>query len=80
MTPPAPHQPMAALERIYSGLELDGFEVAAPRFQSYLDGVTSFRKNAFRGDARAVEMVSAALDRWISKWGYETPALAGAGL
>ena len=66
--------PMVALERIYAGLELDGFEAAAPRFRAYLDGVSSFRKNAFRGDARTIEMVSGALGHWIGKWGYEAPA------
>jgi hypothetical protein len=67
-------QPMAALERIYTGLELDGFETAAPRFRAYLEGVKSFRKNAFQGDARAVGMVSGALGHWIEKWGYQAPA------
>jgi hypothetical protein len=69
-------QPMAALERIYAGLELDGFETAAPRFRAYLEGVKSFRKNAFQGDARAVGMVSDALGQWIGKWGYEAPVPA----
>jgi hypothetical protein len=71
-------QPMAALEQIYNGLELDGFENAAPRFRAYLEGVKSFRKNAFQGDARAVGMVSDALGHWIGKWGYEAPAPAPA--
>jgi hypothetical protein len=69
-------QPMAALERIYTGLELDGLKAAAPRFRTYLDGVKSFRKNQFRGDARTIEMVSGALGHWIGKWGYEIPAAA----
>ena len=69
-------QPMVALERIYGGLELEGFAAAAPRCRAYLDGVNRFRKNAFRGDARAVEMVSGALGRWVGKWGYEAPARA----
>ena len=67
-------EPMTALERIYSGLELDGFEDAAPRFRTYLDGVGSFRKNVFRGDAEAIEKVSGALGRWVDKWGYQAPA------
>ncbi|MHA1528007.1 MAG: sulfotransferase family protein [Alphaproteobacteria bacterium] len=66
-------EPMAALERIYSGLELEGFEAAAPRFRAYLDRVKGFRKSAFGGDARAVGMVSGKLGRWVGKWGYEAP-------
>ena len=65
---------MVALERIYDGLELDGFEAAAPRFRAYLDGVKGFRKNAFRGDAEAIAKVSGALGRWVGKWGYQAPA------
>lgn len=66
-------EPMAALERIYKGLELGGFEDAAPRFRAYLDGVKGFRKNVFHGDAAAVAMVSGALGYWVGKWGYEAP-------
>ena len=71
-------QPMVALERIYTGLELDGFENSAPKFRAYLEGVKSFRKNAFQGDTQAAGMVSAALGHWIGKWGYDTPAPAEA--
>jgi hypothetical protein len=70
--------PMAALERIYSGLELKGFDAAAPRFQTYLDQVTHFRKNEFRGDARAVELVRGSLGHWIDKWGYQAPTAVSA--
>jgi hypothetical protein len=69
-------EPMAALERIYRGLELEGFEDAAPRFRAYLDEVKGFRRNAFRGDAEAIAMVSGALGRWVGKWGYRAPAPA----
>jgi hypothetical protein len=69
-------QPMAALERIYTGLELEGFDAAAPGFRAYLDGVKSFRKNRFKGDERAVGLVSGALGHWIEKWGYEAPTPA----
>ena len=70
-------EPMATLERIYSALEFDGFEASAPRFRAYLDGVRSYRKHTFHGDARTVEMVSSALGHWIGKWGYNSPAPAG---
>jgi hypothetical protein len=71
-------RPMEALERIYGELELDGFARAAPRFEAYLASVKSFRKNAFRGDAEAVDKVRAHWGRWIEKWGYETPRPAEA--
>jgi hypothetical protein len=61
-------------------LELEGFEPATPRFRAYLDRVKRFRKNEFRGDARAVDLVSNALGHWIDKWGYEAPRLAAVAL
>jgi len=67
-------EPIAALERIYGALDLPGFEAARPRFQTYLDGVRSFRKNAFRGDEATVAKVRDALGHWIDKWGYDVPA------
>jgi hypothetical protein len=71
-------EPMTALERIYTGLELESFDAAAPRFRTYLDGVKRFQKNEFRGDAQTVDLVSGALDHWVEKWGYEAPAPVGA--
>ncbi len=65
--------PMGTLSHIYSSLELDGFEAARPALAAYLDSVRGFRKNAFCGDAEAVEKVSTQWRRWIDKWGYATP-------
>ncbi|MEM7239215.1 MAG: hypothetical protein AAF501_15525, partial [Pseudomonadota bacterium] len=68
--------PMETLKQIYAGLELDGFDAAAPIFSAYLDSVRSFQKNAFRGDAASVRTVSEAWGHWIDKWGYDTPVPA----
>jgi hypothetical protein len=70
-------EPMAAFERIYAGLELDGYTDAAPRFRAYLGRVERFQKNEFRGDASTVEKVAKALGHWIDKWSYQHPAPAG---
>jgi len=65
--------PMEALERIYRTLDLDGFAAARPAMEAYLASVTSYRKNAFKGDNAAIETVSAHWGRWIEKWGYAVP-------
>lgn len=70
--------PMAALEQIYRPLDLPGFEDSAPAFRAYLTSVRSYRKNAFRGDAAAVDRVRRHWQRWIDKWGYPVPQPAGA--
>jgi hypothetical protein len=64
---------MAALERIYTGLELTEFEAAAPQFRAYLDHASNFRKNRIRGDARAVELARGSLGHWIENWAYQAP-------
>ena len=69
-------EPMTALEGIYSALNLDGFEAAAPRFRGYLDEVKGYRMNAFPRDAATPEKVSATMEPWIAKWGCERDAPA----
>jgi len=66
-------QPMEALARIYEALDLAGFDEAAPAFAAYLGEVKSYAKNAFRGDAAAVEKVQAACGPWIERYGYAVP-------
>ncbi|MEM1384074.1 MAG: sulfotransferase [Pseudomonadota bacterium] len=66
-------QPMAALERVYGDLALDGFSAAEPHFCRYLDEVRSFEKNKFAPDMDAVRKTAAALGPWIERWGYDLP-------
>ncbi|MGF1447184.1 MAG: sulfotransferase [Pikeienuella sp.] len=66
-------RPMEALELIYDRLALSGFEAAAPKFEAYLATVARFEKNAFLGDAAAVEKVRTAWRPWIDRWGYHEP-------
>jgi len=68
--------PMDALAAIYQGLDLPGYDAAAPAFRAYLGTVESFQKNAFRGDNAAIDKVAAACGHWIDKWGYRVPDAA----
>ncbi len=70
--------PLAALERIYATLGLDGFEAALPAFRAHLDEVSGHRKTRFRGDPEAETRAARALAPWIAKWGYDGPAPAEA--
>ena len=65
--------PIAALGRIYQGLDLDGFEAAEPGFRAHLSAVKSYKKNTFKPDPEADAKVSLALGRWIDKWDYRAP-------
>ncbi|MEM7211706.1 MAG: sulfotransferase [Pseudomonadota bacterium] len=65
--------PVDVLSRIYTSLDLKGFDAARPAFETYLDSVRSFRKNEFRGDAETIDKVQSALGHWIARWGYSAP-------
>lgn len=71
--------PLEALKRIYSGLDLEGFDRAVPVFARYLETVRSYRKNRFRGDQVAVDKVLAHWGPWVARHGYEVPEPARAG-
>ncbi|MBK0397743.1 sulfotransferase [Limibaculum sp. M0105] len=66
--------PLGALEEIYAGLELPGFEALAARARSYLAGIEGYRKNSFKGDAETVAKVEHALGHWLERWDYGRPA------
>lgn len=70
-------EPLAALERIYAVLGIDGFDDSLPSFRAYLDSARAYRKHTFRADPEAVEKVARALGHWIGKWGYAPPAPQG---
>lgn len=70
--------PLAAIARIYSALDLDGFEAARPAFAAYLASVHDFPKNAFRADPAVLDRIARHWAPWIRRWGYEAPAPATA--
>ena len=65
--------PLGAIAQIYNALELPGFDAAQPTFAAYLSSVKSYQKNAFRGDAEAVDKVQSAWGHWLEKWQYGVP-------
>ena len=66
-------RPMEVLERVYSHLNLPGFETARPRQQAYVESLTNYETNRYGFDddtvAHWTPFVKAAIDRW----GYEPP-------
>ncbi len=65
--------PMAAVEKCYTNLGLQGFGAARDRFERYLASVSSFKKNKFNYSDEAAAKVEARLGYFIGKWGYERP-------
>ena len=68
--------PMTAVQRVYEGLELEGFAAADPVFRAYLATVKSYRKNVFKGTRDDVDVVEREWAHFISKWNYQVPDIA----
>ncbi len=65
--------PVEQLEKIYSQLELSGWEADLPYFQQYIDSQKHYKKNSY---TFPTEMVERVRDRWqpiLERWGYEPP-------
>ena len=63
--------PLGELSRVYSELDLGGFEADKAAFTSYLDSVKSYKKNKFE---MPVELMAKIDDNWgdlYADWGYE---------
>ena len=63
---------MAWAEKMYSHLNLGGFDKAKPRIQHYLDSVKTYKKNKFR--KIDPEMEARIRKEWafaFKEWGYE---------
>lgn len=67
------NDPLGETERIYRTLDLPGFEQARPRFEAYLTGVRSYRKNRYRFDPETIRLVQTHWAAFIERWGYEPP-------
>ena len=51
-------------------LDLDGFESARPRFESYLASVRGYRTNRYDEAPETAALVEAHWGRFLEHWGY----------
>lgn len=66
--------PLEAVEKVYEGLGLPGFEAAKAPFERYLGSIKSFKKNQFAYSDEVAGKVERRLGTFIEKWGYDRPA------
>ena len=66
-------QPLEVLSRIYRELELPGWDIALPHFQSYLAGQTNYQKNIFTMKQEEIEKIEREWQFALDAWGYERP-------
>ena len=64
---------LGAVQTVYRGLDLPGFDLARPRFEAYLASVKSFKKNKFAYSDIAAAKVENRLGYFLEKWGYTRP-------
>ena len=63
--------PMGELRNLYGKLALGDFSETEPAIRSYLDSISSYRKNRFSSlDESAKEKVAIAWKRGFDEWGY----------
>ncbi|MFI3305041.1 MAG: sulfotransferase [Rikenellaceae bacterium] len=62
---------MAATERIYRELSLDGFEAARPAMEEYVNGKKGHKKNKYSYPEQTVTTVEKSWGRALKEWGYQ---------
>lgn len=63
--------PMKVAQDIYGQLGLDNFDQVKPKFQTYLDGLASYKKNNFDFPDEVIELVNEHWDFAFEAFGYE---------
>lgn len=63
------------LERIYTKLNLQGFDKNKNRFEFYLEQIKSYKKNKFQMDNRILNLIEKNWRFTIDKWNYKIPEL-----
>lgn len=63
--------PVDTLQKVYSQLELEGFERAKFYFQQYADSQKNYKKNQFEVSDRLKDKINAKLGFYFDRYGYE---------
>ncbi|MEO1052012.1 MAG: sulfotransferase [Bacteroidota bacterium] len=64
-------QPFQQLEKVYNQLKLKDYDVDLPRFQTYLESISGYKKNAYQQPPEVISMINENWGSFISHWGYE---------
>lgn len=61
---------VAAIEKIYKDLQMEGFVSTRPEFEKYVDSISDYQKNRYRLGKVDRELVKKEWGRFIDHWGY----------
>jgi len=67
-------QPLEVLQRIYSHLNLPGFDTAQPQMANYVQSMSNYETNRYKFDDATVTRWTPFLQASIDRWGYTPPA------
>lgn len=62
-------QPLEQLERLFSQLELSGFDTARPHLEQYLIGLKDYRQNEYILDPNTRATIDTHWGTWVQQWG-----------
>jgi hypothetical protein len=65
--------PLPQIKRIYSQLEIEGFEEALPRLEAYLKTVSDYKKNKFDVPQETTSRIETQWSDFIKRWDYARP-------
>ncbi|GAG54822.1 unnamed protein product, partial [marine sediment metagenome] len=65
---------MNELNRIYSELDISGFERAKNKITSYLSSVSDYKKNKYNLTHEIITSIKRKWDFTIKKWDYDIPS------
>ena len=63
--------PESCLRRIYTQLQLDGYDAALPRFKAYIEAQKGYVKNQFTISPRLRKKVNDKLGFYFAHYGYQ---------
>ncbi len=66
--------PLEVLQRIYSHLNLPGFDTAQPQMANYVQSMSNYETNRYKFDDATVTRWTPFLQASIDRWGYTPPA------
>lgn len=69
-------EPLAAVERVYAGFGIDGFQALQPALTAYVRGLSDYRNNQYRFDPDYIDRITPYVERTAREWGYTAPGEA----
>jgi len=63
---------VAAIEKIYKDLQMEGFESTRPELEKYVYSISDYQKNRYSLSKEDRELVRNEWKRFIDHWGYHT--------